>query len=135
MTDFPISNFPSITYSDFSGSFAKHPVTKDLVKITNEESVKNSVKNIILTRFGERHFMYNFGSRVTQSLFTTYTPAIGLTIKSEIINVLQKYEPRINVIDVKIDDTLDYHLMISIVFSIINSTKNVQVDILMERTR
>jgi len=56
-------------FSDFLNSFAKTPVGDKLARVTNEQSVNQSLRNIIKTINGERLFNPDFGSQVLSSLF------------------------------------------------------------------
>ena len=56
-------------YSDFMNNFVKHPVNNSLARLTNEESVKQSIRNLILTNVGERMFEPDVGSTVNNALF------------------------------------------------------------------
>ena len=38
-----------VTYKDFDITFNKHPVTRKISTLTNNEAVKRSLKNLILT--------------------------------------------------------------------------------------
>jgi hypothetical protein len=64
------------TYSDFSNSFSKHPITKELVTVKNEDSIRQAFKNLILTNIGERPFNPFFGSNVNRTLFENFGPFV-----------------------------------------------------------
>ena len=49
----------SKAFRDISLSFAKHPVTNDILILKNEDAVKKSVSNIVRTSLGERFFNVN----------------------------------------------------------------------------
>jgi len=56
-------------FKDISLSFKRHPVTNDLISLTNEAAIKKSVRNLVETINGERPFNSLIGSAVRQSLF------------------------------------------------------------------
>ena len=58
-----------ILYSDFLGNLDLHPLSGDIATVTNGESLKQSIKNLILTNYGERPFNPNLGSNVYKMLF------------------------------------------------------------------
>ncbi len=91
----------SRAFKDINLSFKRHPVTNDLVTIKNEDAIKRSVKNIIFTILGEKPFSPDFGSFVSESLFSLNTEFDSITLEDEIKNVLYRFEPRID--NVKID--------------------------------
>ena len=51
-------------FSDFNMSFATHDTTKDLSVLTNENSVKQAIKNLILTDVYERPFQPGIGCNI-----------------------------------------------------------------------
>ena len=92
----------SRAFKDINLSFKRHPVTNDLVTIKNEDAIKRSVKNIIFTILGEKPFSPEFGSFVTESLFNLNTEYDSITLEDEILNILYRFEPRIDNISVTV---------------------------------
>ena len=86
----------SRAFKDINLSFKRHPVTKDLITVKNEDAIKRSVKNIIFTILGEKPFSPDFGSFVSESLFSLNTEYDSITLEDEIKNVLYRFEPRID---------------------------------------
>ena len=99
----------SRAFKDINLSFKRHPVTNDLVTIKNEDAIKRSVKNIIFTILGEKPFSPDFGSFVSESLFSLNTEYDSITLEDEIKNVLYRFEPRIDNIDVTVSILADTH--------------------------
>ncbi len=58
-----VSNAPTF-FSDMFTDFSRHAVTGELNKKTNQSSVKQSVKNLLLTNKYERLFEPNIGSNL-----------------------------------------------------------------------
>lgn len=110
----------SRAFRDINLSFKKHPVTKDLLTIRNEDAIKRSVKNIIFTKLGEKFFDPDFGSRVTDALFELDTLFPEPAVETEIITVLENYEPRIENISVDvIVNGEDHELIATITYDIV----------------
>ena len=103
----------SRAFKDINLSFKRHPVTNDLVTIKNEDAIKRSVKNIIFTILGEKPFSPDFGSFVSESLFSLNTEYDSITLEDEIKNVLYRFEPRIDNIYVTVsilaDTNINFH--------------------------
>jgi len=72
-----------------------------LIGRSNEEAIKQAVKNLVLTTPGEKFFNPRFGSRVSQLLFEQLDPFLVDSIRSEILNTIRNYERRVNVTDIK----------------------------------
>jgi phage baseplate assembly protein W len=80
--------------------------------------------NILSTNHYERPFRPRFGGNIRHYLFENITPATLQIIKSNIISVINTFEPRANVLDVVVSAGSDENtLAITITFSLINNTK------------
>ena len=86
----------SRTFKDINLSFKRHPVTNDVITVSDEDAIKRSVKNIIFTILGEKPFEPNFGSVISRSLFDLNTNLNEFRISDEIQQSLLNYEPRID---------------------------------------
>ena len=71
----PVRKRPQGIYADFTKDLAVNPVTGDLARIIDEEAVKESLKNLLLTDRGERLFQPEVGSDIRATLFENNTPA------------------------------------------------------------
>lgn len=119
-------------YSDFPINFDRNPITGLLAKVSNEDSVKQSLKQLVLTNVGERFYDSNKGSRISGSLFEPASPTTLEIIRTQIKECIGAYEPRCQLLEVNVQDIdpssmpfgftdLDKNsLMVDIVFSIIN---------------
>lgn len=124
-------------YIDFDISLTKNPATKDIYKLTDVDSVKRSVKLLVLTMFGERPFRPWIGSSVYSSLFETADPLTQLTIERSIKDVINNFEPRARLISVDVNfnniDTNGIEIIIS--FYVVNIKDPVIVTVNLERVR
>jgi len=91
-------------YSDLSSEVV-HPTSGRALLSKDLDAVKNSLKNLILTRVGERVFNPRFGSKLDLALFEHPTPSTAITIKSEIEKIIIGNEKRIKLIDVLVFET------------------------------
>lgn len=110
----------SRAFKDISLSFARHPVTNDILPIRNEDAIKKSVTNLVKTIVGERFFNSLLGSSINDSLFELNSIGISIVLEDEIRTLLNNFEPRIRVrkIDVKEDPDLN-ELDITIAYDIV----------------
>ena len=90
----------SRAFKDINLSFKRHPVTNDVLTISDEDAIKKSVKNIVFTILGEKPFDPNFGSVISDSLFELDTSLNQIRISDEITQSLLSYEPRISNVEV-----------------------------------
>jgi len=101
----------SRAFKDISFNFTKNPVTGDINVLKNEEAIKQSVKNLVLTKYRERLFNPNLGCNVTGYLFELSSPSDANSIISEIQTLLTNFEQRIEVKKIEVfsvDDTYEY---------------------------
>ena len=85
----------SKSFKDFSVNFARNPFTDDLSVVHNDNSIKQAVKNIILTSPGEKPFQPLVGSSVNRLLFEPLDAFSADTIAEEIRTTINQYEPRV----------------------------------------
>ena len=97
----------SKSFKDISMSFKFSPLSGDLITLKNENAIARAVRNIVLTTPGEKFFDPEFGSSVSEILFENVDDITALSIQDEIRNCLQNYEPRVELIDVKVNPNFD----------------------------
>lgn len=85
----------SRAFKDISLSFKKHPVTNDIISLTNENAIKRSVRNLVETINEERFFNPLIGSRVKESLFEQSDSGLLTTLKTQIETTINNFEPRV----------------------------------------
>lgn len=123
-------------YSDFSADFKKNPVTNDVSVIRNENAVKQSIRNLILTDRGERPFQPRIGSKVKQMLFENVNPFTMRMIETLAKETIMNYEPRANVIAVEATgSSITGSITLTILFTVINRSEPVTLDIILKRER
>lgn len=97
----------SKSFKDISFNFTKNPVTGDLVVLKNEEAIKQSVKNLVLTKLGERLFRPLLGTDTTTYLFELGTAFSENQLLEEIEKVLTSYEARISLKNITVNANND----------------------------
>ena len=123
-------------FSDLDLNFTKHPVTHDVVRRYDEDAIKNSLKNLILTNNYERPFHSEIGSPIKKLLFEPATPMLGVLMKRTIQDVINNFEPRVNIIDIIVQTNSDENAIdVSIEFTILNTTAPITLDLTLQRTR
>jgi len=92
----------SRTFKDISLSFKRHPVTNDIISLKNEDAIKRSVQNIVLTMVGEKAFVPYFGTNVNDSLFNLNTSVEAVGLKEQITTAINNFEPRVNNLNITV---------------------------------
>ena len=88
-------------FKDISMSFQVNPITSDLITTKNETAIARSVRNLVLTRPGEKFFNPNLGSRVYETLFDNMDEVSASIVEDDIRDTIDNYEPRVKLISVK----------------------------------
>ena len=110
----------SRSFKDISMSFEVNPLTNDLIAIKNQTAIARSLRNLVLTTPGERFFNEELGSQVNNLLFENVDDVTALSIRSEIINVITNYEPRVNLGEVEVNADIDaYQMDVKINYTIV----------------
>ncbi len=97
----------SRAFKDISLSFKKHPVTKDVTVLINEDAIKKSVINLTRTRINERFFNDLLGTSVADNLFENMGSGLETALEEEISTLLGNYEPRIELNSVYVIEDQD----------------------------
>ena len=124
------------TFIDFDLNFTKHPVTQDVAMKYDEEAIKASVRNLVLTQNYERPFHSEIGSQIRGLLFEPSGPMLNIMLKRAIEDTIINFEPRVQLEDVLVNIRSDeYTVEVTIYFTILNTNRPVQVDLILTRTR
>jgi phage baseplate assembly protein W len=125
-----------ILYRDLHKDLTVNPISNDLALRTNEDAIKESLKNLILTDRGERLMQPNLGSDVRASLFENATPVTLKVLEERVREVINNFEPRVSVIDVDVISLYDDNrVKVTIYFYVKNQEDPQSVDVFIERIR
>ena len=108
-------------YSDIDVMFVAHPISGDIAIKKDSDAIKRSVRNILLTNNYERPFKPNFG-------------ATDLII-ADIREALTKLEPRNRDIKVRLVDTDDNNLNVTVFYTIKNGSEKTSTNVSISRVR
>ena len=97
----------SRSFKDFSINFSKNPFTDDLSIVNNDNSIKQAVKNIILTSPGEKPFQPLVGSSVNRLLFEPLDAFTADAVAEEIRTTINQYEPRVKLTKVNVTPIIE----------------------------
>ena len=107
-------------FKDISMTFQANPLNDDLIVLKNANAIARSVRNIVFTLPGEKFFEPTFGSRITESLFENIDEISATVIVDEIRESIDNYEPRVELIDVKVNPDYENNgFGVNIVYEII----------------
>jgi len=125
-----------VYYSDFLDDLKKHPATGLISRVVNENSVKQAVKNLILTGTGERFFQPNVGGNLRRLLFEPMDLFTSDAIKSEILQTIFNNEPRVASADCIVQpDESNNAYRVSVTFTIRTIQTSTTLEIVLQRVR
>lgn len=124
------------TFTDLDLNFLAHPVTKDISTKTDEQAIKSSIRNLVLTSNYEKPFHPEIGSQIKSLLFEPATPMLPILIKKAIEFTIYNFEPRVNLINVDAVLSEDENSIdVTVEFVIINTSTPLALDLILYRTR
>lgn len=122
-------------YKDIDLTFTNKP-SGDVYKKNDAAAVKQAVKNLLLTTKTEKPFQPFYGASLNNILFNLSEDFDDDQIKSVIANVISNYEPRALPQDIIVNLAPDSNSMdITVIFQIVNTTEEVQLDVTLTRLR
>lgn len=126
----------TILYRDLDLSFRAHPKTGHLLVKKNNESVKQGVKNLVLTNKFERPYRPQFGCDIRKRLFDLITGTTAVDIESDVTVAFENFIERAVLLKVNAIANPDLNsVRVNIVFRPINTTEPVETTLILERVR
>ena len=125
----------AVDYLDIDLTFAKRP-SGDIYKKKDAAAVKQSIKNLLLTDFYEKPFQPFFGGNLRAMLFELADEDTEDEVEENIINAINNYEPRVEVLSIDVNVLPDQNDMrVSVYFKIINTQETVTFTTNLSRLR
>ena len=123
-------------YKDLDLDFQINSATKDIQTLTDIESVKRSVRNLIKLNHYEKPFRPEIGSNLRAMLFENITPQINHAISKQIDLLIRNYEPRCRLVQLNVQPDVDRNgYRASISYFVVNHPERVEVETFLERLR
>ena len=100
---------PDNLYSDLNFFFKPSPLytsqglSGDVLRVYDGDSIRQSLRTIVLTNPFERPFNSNFGAGLRRFLFEQMDPISNFQIRSALQDQIEFYEPRVTVNDIDIN--------------------------------
>lgn len=123
-------------YADFHKDLTTNPFSNDLAIKTDEEAVKEALKNLILMDKGEKLFQPYFGGNIRAMLFELNSPATLKIVQEQIKTTINNYEPRAELISVEVYSLIDDNkLSVKIIYALKSKEDPIEVEFILERVR
>ena len=129
----PLKN---LSFRDLDLNFDVHPNSKDLITLKGDDAISRSLRNLIQYDHYEKPFNPDFGSNIRRSLFENFGPQTATTLKNEITQVIQNYEPRVDVQSVSVSaDADENRYRVVIKYLVLNQATTRTAQLFLERLR
>jgi hypothetical protein len=126
----------NIFFSDLRSDLAVNPANDDVILSVNEKAIETSIINLLQTNFYERPFQPEIGSNIRSLLFELATPQMQYNLKEAVLETIENFEPRCQVLDILVESNEDEHnLKVYITFQAINAERPVTFDLVLNRVR
>ena len=123
-------------YRDLDLDFIPHPITKDISIKTNDQAVRRSVRNLVLTNAYEKPFHPEISSDVRGLLFELATPLTAIRMKNAIKEVIENFEPRAQLLDISVSNNIDNNAFdVTVSFRVVNQDNVEELSFSLERLR
>lgn len=122
-------------YTDISFNFKKHPITNDLEIKNDNESIKQSIKNLCLLKpYDVPMHPEIFG--IGDMLFEPIDSVSSFQMKQRLKTLLENYEPRIELEDIEIVEQPNANgITITFKYYIVNTNQLESSTIYIDRIR
>lgn len=121
-------------FSDVDLAFTARP-NGDVYKKNDAASIKQSVKNLLLTNTGEKPFS-SFGGNLSDFLFELADADIEFDIRDQVVRAIENYEPRAQVLDLEVFPNIDRNeIRVKITFLVKNIDQIVTLETNITRLR
>ena len=123
-------------FIDIDLNFTAKSTSGDIFKKTEQAAVKQSIKNLLMTNKLEKPFQADFGADIVGMLFELADGEDDFFLKKDIISTIQRFEPRVVVLNLFVKTDPDYNrLGVKLEFKIINTQEVVEFTTELRRLR
>ena len=109
----------SRSFTDLAIGMARNANTKDVAVVKNDNAIKQAVRNLIMTTPGEKPFQPLVGSNISQLLFEPLDDFTEDAIRQEIINTINRFEPRVRLETVEVIGNFSRNFDVSVEYRIV----------------
>ncbi len=124
-------------YTDLDLFFSTNNKSGDINILTDVQSVKRSVRNLVLMNQYEKPFHPEIYSGVRDMLFEPMTPLTAVILSKKVEMVIENFEPRVRLTGIRAIPDLDRNAYsITVEFYVVNvQTELVDLTVILERLR
>ncbi len=123
-------------FIDLDLDFIANPITGQVPRKFDEEAVKRALRNLLQLNKYEKPFHPEIDPKIRSMLFEPIGPAAAVLIQRRIVEVVNQFEPRVELVDVQVIDEHEsnaYNVVIA--FRTANNTEPVVINLSLTRLR
>ena len=94
-------------HRDLDLSLKIHPIRKDIIPLKDDNAIKNALRNLLVSNFYDRPFSRDKGANLKGLLFEPADVFTTITMRKNLETVIRKYEPRVLIRSININDKPD----------------------------
>ena len=110
------------TLTDLNLSFEIDSNTGDLNKMSDDTLIRRALENLLTTAKTEKPFRDDYGSDLKLNLFEVVSHHQLSMVESQVVNIVERGEPRIKVLNVSVDGDFDNNYIEVSIEYMINKT-------------
>jgi len=117
-------------WRDLDLSLKIHPIRKDIIPLRDDAAIKNALRNLLVSNFYERPFNPALGANLKGLLFEPVDNITKISLRENIERVITRFEPRVEILDIVINDIPDknaYNIILNFLIKEYDSTESVEI--------
>ncbi len=119
-----------VGHRDLDLSLKIHPIRKDIIPLKDDNAIKNAIRNLLVSNFSDRPFQRDKGANLRALLFEPADVITTVAIKQNIRKVIAKYEPRVKLIRISVQNKADqnaYRIIVRFLIKEFDQADNVEI--------
>ena len=119
-----------VGHRDLDLSLKIHPIRKDIIPLKDDNAIKNAIRNLLVSNFSDRPFQRDKGANLRALLFEPADTITEVAMVQNIRKVIRKYEPRVKVLKISVNNLADqnaYRIIVRFLIKEFDRQDNVEV--------
>ena len=119
-----------VGHRDLDLSLKIHPIRKDIIPLKDDNAIKNAIRNLLVSNFSDRPFQRDKGANLRALLFEPADTITEVAMVQNIRKVIRKYEPRLKVLKISVNNQADqnaYRIIVRFLIKEFDQQDNVEI--------
>ena len=119
-----------VGHRDLDLSLKIHPIRKDIIPLKDDNAIKNAIRNLLVSNFSDRPFQRDKGANLRALLFEPADTITEVAMVQNIRKVIRKYEPRVKIIKISVNNLADqnaYRIIVRFLIKEFDQQDNVEI--------